>query len=455
MMFSDKATSLASYLCLLCLCLLCLCLLPISSPVYAAVSGTWQHEWAQSTYLSSQNVQKFESVIEPEWQDAFADLDWTARIRIRLDSETDLGGFDHRPSNYSSINGALASNTHAEISLRELYVDGERYHSDSLPDMEWRIGKQQVVWGQADGLKVLDVVNPQSYREFILDQFEDSRIPLWMINLTLITGESATLQLLWIPDTSYHELAESGSVYEITAAERTPFIQPEPMQSVVLAEVDKPENAFKDSDFGFRYKVFWQGWDLTFNYLHYYQDLPVFYQQHTADAVLIAPVYERSHLIGASLSNVFSDFTLRAEIGYQTDTFHSSDAAQTQGINHHQELASVIGIDWQGLEETFISVQWFRSQLFSYSASTIRDQIDQTVSLLIRKHFDNQSWKAEVLSLYSLNHEDGLIRPKAAYFWFGNLEVWAGADVFYGKASGLYGQFNRNDRIVVGFEWGF
>ena len=32
-------------------------------------------------------------------------------------------------------------------------------------------GKQQVVWGKADVLKVLDVVNPPSFRELILEDF--------------------------------------------------------------------------------------------------------------------------------------------------------------------------------------------------------------------------------------------------------------------------------------------
>ena len=194
---------------------------------------------------------------------------------------------------------------------------------------------------------------------------------------------------------------------------------------------------------------------MTFNYLHYYQDLAVFYLENTSEAIVIKPVYERSHLIGSSLSNVFGDVTLRAEIGYQTDTFHSTSTSGAGGINRHQELSSVIGIDWQGFDETFISLQWFRSQLYSYSNSTIRDETDQTISFLVRKHFDNQSWNAEILSLHSINHDDGLVRPKVAYFWLSNVEVWVGADLFYGEKTGLYGQFDRNDRVVLGFEWGF
>ena len=43
--------------------------------------------------------------------------------------------------------------------LREAYVDTE------VGDWDLRLGKQQVVWGTADGIKLLDIVNPTDFRE--------------------------------------------------------------------------------------------------------------------------------------------------------------------------------------------------------------------------------------------------------------------------------------------------
>ena len=60
--------------------------------------------------------------------------------------------------------------------LREAYVD------TSLDDWLIRAGKQQVVWGTADGMKLLDAINPTDYSEIAQNQMEDSRIPVWMIN---------------------------------------------------------------------------------------------------------------------------------------------------------------------------------------------------------------------------------------------------------------------------------
>jgi len=60
--------------------------------------------------------------------------------------------------------------------LREAYIDQE------IEGVSFRVGKQQVVWGTADGMKLLDTLNPTDYTEMAQNQMEDSRIPVWMIN---------------------------------------------------------------------------------------------------------------------------------------------------------------------------------------------------------------------------------------------------------------------------------
>ncbi len=74
--------------------------------------------------------------------------------------------------------------------LRELYMD------TSLGDWDLRIGKQQVVWGTADGIKLLDIINPTDFRELNQNAMEDSRIPVWMINAERNIGERGNVQLI-------------------------------------------------------------------------------------------------------------------------------------------------------------------------------------------------------------------------------------------------------------------
>lgn len=391
--------------------------------------------------------QKFETLFEPEWNFDISDnVNMTIIARIRWDAMGNLGPNVKKSENFGEANGPLLAGSEGELSLREWYIDTE--FSKSF----WRLGKQQVVWGQADGLKILDVVNPQSFREFILDDFDDSRIPLWMLNVEIPVRDEDSLQILWIPDTTYNEFAENGGPYALTS----PLFVPQLPNNHTLTGFNskKPSSLLKDSDFGMRYSMFYQGWDLTFNYFYHYHDSPVIYQIINTNTVEINSVYERNHLIGATASNAFGDFTIRTEAGYNTDSFHLSNDPDKKGIHQSAEFSSVLGLDWQGLEDTMLSIQWFQSHLFDYENSLIRPQNNNLFSFLYKQTFQNEVWEIEVLTLHGLDKADSSIQAKISYLMASNIKVWLGADNFYGSAEGLFGQFKNENRFTVGVEWG-
>jgi len=74
--------------------------------------------------------------------------------------------------------------------LREAYVDG------TVNDWSIRAGKQQVVWGTADGMKLLDMINPTDYSEMAQNQMEDSRIPVFMVNAETTNADGSEFQVV-------------------------------------------------------------------------------------------------------------------------------------------------------------------------------------------------------------------------------------------------------------------
>ena len=74
--------------------------------------------------------------------------------------------------------------------LREAYVDMQQ------GDWSIRAGKQQVVWGTADGMKLLDAINPTDYAEMAQNQMEDSRVPVWMLNAETTQEDGSELQVV-------------------------------------------------------------------------------------------------------------------------------------------------------------------------------------------------------------------------------------------------------------------
>jgi len=156
------------------------------------------------------------------------------------------------------------------------------------------------------------------------------------------------------------------------------------------------------------------------------------------------------------VSNAYGDFTLRGEIGYSTDRFFPvDDFSDVDGLARLGELSYVLGVDWSGLRETFVSMQIFQSVVDADPAGLRRQRFETSASLLMRREFMNDSLVLSLLWLHGVNQSDGLVRPRLEYDVDDSVNVWIGFDVFYGTKDSLFGQFDTHDRMVVGFEWSY
>ena len=75
--------------------------------------------------------------------------------------------------------------------LRELYIDTTTADGTFV-----RLGKQQVVWGKADGAKFMDLINPTDYREMAQNAMDESRITVWALNAEKILDDGSTVQVV-------------------------------------------------------------------------------------------------------------------------------------------------------------------------------------------------------------------------------------------------------------------
>lgn len=387
-------------------------------------------------------LQKNELLIEPRFDVRFsATTRLTGKVLLRADFADNLE--PGQPSNdvRSLVSSRMMLGDYVDVELRELFVDFE------LGAAQVRLGKQQVVWGQADGLRILDVINPLSYREFILPDFEDRRIPLWMLNVETPVGETI-LQVLWIFDQTYDEFPASMSTYAPTAPRFQPALEDQELAQ--LNSVHKPNNPLKDSDVGLRLSAFAGGWDLTANYLYHFQDQAILELDRSFSVTRVTPTYERTHLLGFTATNAFGDFVVRGEIGFSSDRYFTSTAS-LDGVEKSGELAGVLGLDYSGITDTLVSAQFFQSSVRS-SSGMLRKQHERSVTLLLRRNFSNDTLTAQLLAIHNTSDSDGLVQLELSYQLTSNLTLAMGADVFYGAGDGVFGQYSARDRFTSSFE---
>ncbi len=394
------------------------------------------------------DLQKSELVLTPRMDfDLPESVRATVIARGRFDAADELSPGQPPQNSRSEWNRRVYLGDHGDLELREAYIDG------FAGDVFVRLGKQQVVWGQADGLRVLDVLNPIDYREFILPDLDERRIPLWMLNAEAPLWEG-TLQVVAVPDQTYDELPPFDGAFGVSSRLLVPKA-PDGVP-VTINDPDRPDSPLQDADAGARWQAFVGGWDVSLNYLYHYHDQAVYYLNERPGRIVVSPTYERTHLAGATFSNAFGDFALRGEIGYSTDRYWVADPSSiANGVAESPELAYVIGLDYSGFSDTFFSIQAFQSYLTDHAPGVIRDSLETQLTLRIRHLIWNQALGLEAFFIQSANDADGLLQLEANYQFRSDLVGRVGADLFFGDKSGLFGQFQEANRINIGLAYSF
>jgi hypothetical protein len=92
-------------------------------------------------------------------------------------------------------------------SRKKLYMDNEDWQLLKEAHLTWekgntflRLGKQVVIWGETDGVRIMDQINPLDSRRALGDvEFETQRIPIWLGRFAYNQDKKPT----WLQDLSY------------------------------------------------------------------------------------------------------------------------------------------------------------------------------------------------------------------------------------------------------------
>jgi uncharacterized protein DUF1302 len=108
--------------------------------------------------------------------------------------------------------------------LREIYIDATMPF-DNGDEINFRVGRQQIVWGRTDLFRVLDVVNPNDFSiQNIYEELEDSRVPLGIFSAEYRAGgtgafDDLNFQLIWnFEKFRPNNLGQGGQPYNILLA---------------------------------------------------------------------------------------------------------------------------------------------------------------------------------------------------------------------------------------------
>ncbi len=373
--------------------------------------------------------------------------------------------------------------------LRECYFD---IYTDKL---DIRAGKQQVVWGTADGVRILDLVNPLDYREWTLRNYVETRIPLWMINAEGELLMDGHLQLLLIPDYEPNYYAPAGAPFTLrTVAIGARAINDWTQFGGTVQSIDEePGKKFENTKIGLRWQHVIGGWDYTLNYLHTYDFASAYY---TAAGFIWNPFLNRPvpgrlvlnrraeqiEIFGGSFSKTLTEgfladllkgWTLRGEFAYikggAMNYGYDETIAGTVDVDQYNYCLGFDRNFWTNWLFSYQFIQFIVDKAEDYPEFYVNafgvqtrtrntllfgptrgglDTMTTMMTLKVATDFMHERLKPEVLVLYGFDN-DWRVSPKVSFEINDEWAIAAGLHVFSGDDQGLNGQFDKNDQLYV------
>lgn len=354
------------------------------------------------------------------------------------------------------------------IDPRQVLLDGK------VKTVDLKLGLQQVVWGQADGLRVLDVINPLDYREFILEDFLDSRRPLWMARADVPLGkaENGSLQLIWVPyfaparlpgAENEFGLGSSFGLGLIGAAQSGSGLPP---FAVRADPTTRPAYKLKSSQGGARYSRSVGSWDLTANYFFGWEDTPTSYvggfdfkPNDPLPTVVFKPSFDRKEVFGGTAATNFGSVVLRMEAGWNRNKPQAVTGIQDNagpiknGFEKFGLFSSVAGLDWSAKTWLWISGQYFFQSINAPQSRLLFPRNNHLASIYFRTNFLRDTLRPEFFVLTGLNQWQFMIRPKLTKTIGDHWSVGVSADFLGGNQTNIFGYFDSRDRVVIELKW--
>lgn len=338
--------------------------------------------------------------------------------------------------------GRLVSETKLDSQKARVFRLDEGYLQRKGADCDSKWGVQQVVWGQADRLRVVDQIHALDLRESVFGDPARSRLPLAMLNLECSVGDHG-FQLLVIPQSRTSQRVGTGGRFA------TGDVLDSLTASVPMApEASSPDwRSVKDWSSGLKWSTQVARADIALHALYGWQQ--------DATAVPLPPgslqAYQlrrdRLSMGGLTLSRPFGPFVVKAEASVVPKaTAYTQASPSTVQPESVRDLRSLLGVDYQSGGWTY-AAQWFDQQLGVGTAS-LAEPRQQIATLGLRREAQQGQLAFNAFVAHDLTRRSDYVKAEVWRQLDQATQLRLGLDHFTGDARS-FGRFSAQSRVLV------
>lgn len=362
------------------------------------------------------------------------------KLGARLDADAAYAG-----RNQDVYPAAVRKDQKLGVELRENYVDF------AASGLEFRLGKQHVVWGEMVGMFVADVVSARDLRDAMQVELDSIRRTQWAARIEHFAGDWHH-ELVWVPVQTYDRIGKPGAdFYPYPAA-------PTPGYAYVIENEIRPRRDLSNGGFGLRSGVLKDGWDVAgFAYLS--RDVSPTFERRVVSAPVPAtvytPVHDRIRQFGLTVAKDFSGVVFKTEAVFTGGRRYGLTRLDDEdGLLRANALDLAMGLDFTPMTDARLNVQVFNRTLSRHDDSMGMSRSETGGSLYFTYAWTS-AIETQLLWARSFNRDDGWLSPVVVWKATQNTRIRVGADFYYGPPNGMFGRYDDRDRAFAELRYSY
>jgi len=355
---------------------------------------------------------------------------WSTRISgsAAYDAAYDINGRD-------DYTDEIQETYISELELLETYVQGSL-----LKYLDLKAGRQVVVWGKMDNIRVTDILNPLNLREVGATDIEDLRLPVNMLKIDAYLSDW-TLTGIAIPEIRFNKNPEYGSDFY-------------PADSPPIHE-EIPENGLEHMEYALSASGVFSGWDIAFYWADVYSDashlerLPGFFQVELAHA--------RTRMYGTAFNIALGNWLLKAEAAHidGLKSFNTGDDTYSR-----TDLGA--GIEFSGFTEATLGIEMVQRHIhddedgMENEPDNLEERSTQSAARLTKNWLNDTLSLTILVSAFGTDFKKGLLqRYELAYELSDGLRINGGLVAYQSGDTIGFDHIEDNDRLFLEVTYSF
>ncbi len=339
------------------------------------------------------------------------------------------------------------------------------------------LGRQIVRWGKTDQISPVDTLNPEDLREFIIPEYEERKIPVWMADLKLFFDDF-TLEGVYIPWFEKSKLdyfQTNWSVFKHTKKQIQESLLPFALKDYVKNLQVHEQDPDTEAEFALRLSTTVKNIDLGVSFHRTTEDVPYIKSfpvkninvkenilgeglaSRLTNAILtdetIKIGYKSTIIAGVEFETTLADFGLRGEAAWQeNESFLTSSLTSVR----KPSFTTILGADYTTAKDIYLNLQFAHRHIADYTSDILFFEQD-TYTFLgeINWNIFFDWLNASIHYSKTLNTNEWYLSPQLKYTYVTNLECTLGAGIFSGSSDTWFGNVNDFDLFFLDISYRF